>query len=256
MPYHHLRRTSLLIPVVAFQNTESLPALRSDYDADYSNFHMDDMEVPEPKLPVIPHNTLPPIAESKAILASNTKHRPSSPNAPSSIISELAAHQLQSSGHFVGNQTNSVVGPSNPQDPFTEAAEDRPNTKFMDILRKSSEMQGKEEKMSQGKHHREGAPDRDRKREDPDKTLIGESLSQDEHESSTASGSSSRSHSSNPQRQADVEPSDDGSDPGSDWLKALRADQRGTFDALYEITHVWVTPPQDYQAFTDDKFSN
>lgn len=242
MPFHHSRQTSLVVPRVACPETERSAAPHNNSDEDYNSlsFQMNDMEMSEPNLPVVPHNTRPPIPESKAILASNTKHRPSSPNAPSSIITDMAAHQLQSSGHFIGIQTNSVIVPSKPQDPFTDTAEDRPNNRFMDILRKSSNMQSKEEKRSNGEHHREGVPVRDRQNDDLEKTLIGESLSQDERESSTASGSNSSSHSSESQPQADAEPSDDDSDSGSDWLKALRADQRETFDALCEINHVWV----------------
>ena len=232
MPFHHSRRASLRAPVATL-------ALHEASDEEPIACQTDINNELEPQLPIAaPYHKLPSIPEPKIIVASNTKHRPSSPNAPSSIVTDMAAHRVQPSGHFVEIQTNSVVVPTNPQDPFTGATKDRPYNHFTETLRKSGDMQSKETKQSRNEQHEKKIPSDGRKDDDPDKTLIGESLSEDERKSSTASGSSSGSNSSESPGEADVEPSDNGSDPGSEWLRGLRADHRDTLDALYEINHV------------------
>ena len=234
MPFHHSRRTSLVAPVVML-------ALHDAQDEDPIACQTDMIEELEPQLPIAPYHGLPSISEPKLVIASNTKHRPSSPNAPSSIVTDMAAHRVQPSGHFVELRTNSVIVPTNPQDPFTGTNKDRPYNHFTETLRKSGDMQSKETKQSRNEQHEKENPNDGRKDDDPDKTLIGESLSEDERKSSTASGSSSGSESPG---EADIEPSDDGSDPGSEWLRGLRPDHRDTLNALHEISHVCYLVPE------------
>lgn len=231
MPFNHSRHTSLVAPVIT-------PSLRDAPDEDPVACQTEIAKELEPQLPIAPYHNLPSLSEPKAIVASNTKHRPSSPNAPSSIVTDMAAHRVQPSGHFVGIRTNSVVVPTDPQDPFTGTSKDRPYNHFTETLRKSSDKQSKETKQSRNEQHDKENPNDGRKDDDPDKTVVAESPSEDGSKSSTAAESSSGSNSSESPGDADVDPSDDDSDPGSEWLRGLRPDHRNTLNVLYEISHV------------------
>ena len=231
MPFHHSRHTSLIAPMVTL-------ALHDVSDDDPIACPTDRNKELEPQLPLVPYHKIALISEPKVIVASNTKHRPSSPNAPSSIVTDMAAHRVQPSGNFLEIQTNSVVVPTIPQDPFTGINKDRPYNHFTETLRKSNIMKSKETKQSRSEQREKENSSDGRKDEDPDKTVVGESLSGDDRESSTASESGSSSNNSKSPGEADVEPSDDGSDPGSGWLRGLRPDHRDTLNALYEISHV------------------
>ena len=237
MPFHHSRHTSLIAPVVML-------ALHDASDEDPIACQTDINTELEPQLPVAPYHKIPPIFEPKVTVASNTKHRPSSPNAPSSIVTDMAAHRVQPSGNFLEIQTNSVVVPTIPQDPFTGTTRDRPYNHFTETLRKSNITKSKEIKQSRNEQREKEKSSDGRKDEDPDKTVVGESLSEDDRESSTASESGSGSNNSKSPGEADVEPSDDGSDPGSGWLRGLRPDHTDTLNALYEISHVCHSFPE------------
>ena len=182
-------------------------------------------------------NALPTV-EPKTLVANNTKHRPSSPNAPSSVIGDMTAHKLQPSGHFIEVRTNDIVVPRKPQDPFTEVSYERSSNKFMDLLRKSCQDKAQENKGNGNKQDVDRIAPSNGVISDPDKTLIGEQLPE-EREYSTASESSS-SRSSRSQGAPDDEPSDNSSDDGTAWAQALRGDQRDTLETLYEISHVGI----------------
>lgn len=238
LPFHHSRKVSLLVPGDAAHAIKIVTTPSDLSNNEYFNFQDEASEMPEPRLPIAQHNALPPIAEPRATVASNTKHRPSSPNAPSSIITGLTAHRIQPGGHLIGLRTNEVVVPQNPQDPFIEATRYRPTSKFMEALRKSSTTERQGERANNNGNPENEDVTKKQNGNDPDKTLIGEATSQGEDGSSTATESSSSSRSSGLENEAEVDPSDDGSDPGEAWNKALRDDQRNIFDKLSEISHV------------------
>ena len=235
LPFNHSRKSSLAIPKATAPIVKISPPLIEVSDTEeWVNFPVQLDTGVEPKLPVAQHSAQPTLAECKSIVASNRKHRPSSPNAPGSIITDMTAHTVQPSGNFIGLQTNDVVVPQRPKDPFIEMAQDRPISKFMETLRKSSITHGQKEEAGRNKE----VGDEHTRDNDPDKTLIGEPGSPGDEDSSTTSGSSASSHSSNSQKRADSEPSEGESDPGDAWSKALRPDQRNIFVQLCEIGHV------------------
>ena len=235
LPFHHSRKSSLAIPKAAAAIVKISPPLSAVSDTeDLVTFLVQLDPNVEPKLPVARHSAQPTLAECKPIVASNRKHRPSSPNAAGSIISDMTAHTVQPSGNFIGLQTNDVVVPQRPKDPFIEMTQDRPVSKFMETLRKSSITHGRKEEARRNKED----GDEHTRGNDPDKTLIGEPGSPGDEDSSTTSGSSASSHSSNSQKHPDSEPSEGESDPGDAWNKALRPDQRNIFVQLCEIGHV------------------
>ena len=238
MPIVYSRKVSLAIPKV-MAPTPKIPNFLSDISSngEYCNFDGEASQIPEPSVPAAQHDTLEPMVKTKAIIGKNTKYRPSSPNAPSSIIADMTAHRIQSSGQFVGIQTNDVVVPQKPQDPFVETAQNRPVSKFIETLRKYNNEQKVIENVNDNERHKDRKFTTRLGGNDPDKTLIEENLPEDE-ESRAASGSSSSSCSSESQSQADAEPSDEGSGSDSAWNKALRDDQRDIFEKLYEISHV------------------
>ena len=235
LPFHHSRMSSLAIPKATAPIVRISPPLSEVSDTDgWLDFPAQVDTSGEPKLPVAQHSAQPTIAECRPIVASNRKHRPSSPNAPGSIITDMTAHTVQPSGHFVSLQTNDMVVPQHPKDPFIEMAQDRPVSKFMETLRKSSITHVEKEEASRDKQ----VGDENTRDNDPDKTLIGEPGSPGDDDSSTTSGSSPSSPSSSSQQNADSEPSEGESDPGDAWSKALRSDQRDIFLQLCEIGHV------------------
>lgn len=235
LPFHHSRKSSLAIPKATAPIVKISPPLSEVSDTDeWVNFPVQVDTSVEPKLPVAQHSAQPTIAECRPTVASNRKHRPSSPNAPGSIITDMTAHTVQPSGHFISLQTNDMVVPQHPKDPFIEMAQDRPVSKFMETLRKSSITHVQNEEASRNKQ----VGDENTRHNDPDKTLIGEPGSPGDDDSSTPSGSSPSSPSSNSQQNADSEPSEDESDPGDAWGKALKPYQRDIFVQLQEIGHV------------------
>ena len=238
MPTVYSRNVSLAIPKV-IAPARRVPKFLSDVSGneEHDDLDYDAPQISEPSVPAARHDTLAPMAKTKAAVERNTKHRPSSPNAPSSIIADMTAHRIQPNGQFVGIQTKDVVVPQNPQDPFVETAQTRPVSKFIEILRKSSAEQEVEENVDDNGRHKDRNLTTHLGGNDPDKTLIEENLSEEE-ESSTSSNSSSSSCSSESQSQAEAEPSDDGSGSDSAWNKALRDDQRDIFEKLHEISHV------------------
>ena len=62
-----------------------------------------------------------------------SKARPDSPTAPSKTLAAQNAHLISSDGEFVDVETNTVVRPTNPDDPFGNADTMRP-TRFMERL--------------------------------------------------------------------------------------------------------------------------
>ena len=239
MPTVYSRKMNLAIPKV-IAPTKKIPKFLSDISGNggYYNFDDDAPQTPEPRVLAARQDTLAPIGKMKAVAGRNTKHRPSSPNAPSSIIADMTAHRIQPSGQFVGIQSNDVVVPQKPQDPFVETAHNRPASKFIEILRKSSNEQKIAEDVNDNGHHKDRNIATHLGGNDPDKTLIEGNLSDAEEESSTTSTSSSSSSGSGSQSQADAEPSDNGSGSDAAWKKALRDDQRDIFEKLEEISHV------------------
>ncbi|KAL9597398.1 MAG: hypothetical protein Q9219_005151 [cf. Caloplaca sp. 3 TL-2023] len=70
--------------------------------------------------------------------SSNSKHRPSSPTAPSALLSDIQVHTVQLGGQLVNLDTDTTLVPSNPQDPFVDE-KNQCSTGFLDRLRQASD---------------------------------------------------------------------------------------------------------------------
>ena len=234
-PYHHSRTTSIAAP-----NIQPLPTSRQNVILDNDSEIDDDVDLYEDDVPDTPKLHLPrknqtttsPEAEPAITVPNNSKHRPSSPLAPSTMITDMTAHKEHPSGQFIDVRNADVVVPQKPQDPFAEAAHERPNS-FMDLLRRSGDSH-RDKGQTQRVNHRRVSNNANNV-EDPEKTLIGASISDDEETSSTATETSSSSGGS----PADDDPSDDGSGSGAhEWHDALKPHQSATLAVLIEISHV------------------
>lgn len=161
--------------------------------------------------------------------SSYTKHRPSSPNAPSGIIAEYTAHKVDSSGKFVNIRTDNVVMAVRPPDPFVGIQQNNHQNKFTELLRRSSNIP------DQGSSAIGASVN-----EDPDKTLVNGGLAQGKNNSDTASSTSSSSDSSqsNEHSQPEDPSSSEGGDEEDDWAAALQPHQGETLGVLCEISHV------------------
>jgi len=232
-PYQHARTTTITQKKLPPRPTaKQVITLDDDSEVDENLAPYDDEPSAFPEVFLPTHKSLKksPRAAPPALISNNSKHRPSSPLAPSSIITGLAAHEEQADGKLVVVRTAEVVVLKKPQDPFVEAALERSNS-FMDLLRKSS---GKQVDKSQTKHI--GSPGGGYKvsdDQDPEKTLIGALDPDDEDASSTASETSSDSDDSSEEEEKH---SDDGSVLA--WHRALQPHQKATLDVLVEISHV------------------
>lgn len=232
-PYQHARTTTL-----TQKNLPPCPtakqsiALCDDSEVDENLAPYDDelSDFPEVPLPTNASLKKSPRAGPPALISNNSKHRPSSPLAPSSIITGLAAYKEQADGKLVVVRTAETVELKKSHDPFAEAALERSNS-FMDLLRKSS---GKRVDKDQAKQNDPPCAGNNVSDEpDPEKTLIGASDPDDEDASSTASETSSESDESSFGEQ---ELSDDGNVVA--WQRALQPHQKATLDVLIEISHV------------------
>ncbi|KAL9117743.1 MAG: hypothetical protein Q9187_005717 [Circinaria calcarea] len=164
---------------------------------------------------------------------------PSSPTAPSRMLQDMMAHREHADGKLVNLQTETVVHVADPQDPFVSKGQDQPNS-FLQLLRASgTKVKGAPKKtamkgMTVEKPRRPVGTATDEYEDDIDKTLV------DEKPSLPSSPGSSSSESSNSIGKAD--PFKPSADAGSNnavnrWREALRPHQKGTLDALYDVSN-------------------
>ena len=222
------------LPKALHRPTNKLPDLEESLEPDNEfSVESDDLDPVEARRITQNQRKCPPIVESSTAVSVNSKHRPSSPLAPSSIVADLTAHEEQPNGRLIDIHTARVIEPRKPQDPFLETVRERPSA-FLDKLKKASEI-----RTGKGQTHgRE--PDISAQNllqnEDPEKTLIGDIASQDERVSNTPSAPSSSSKSSS---SADDESVSDGDDDGFlAWRKAIDSHERDIAKALDRISAV------------------
>ena len=166
---------------------------------------------------------------------------PSSPTAPSRMLRDMMAHREHADGRLVNLQTETVVHLAHPHDPFVGKDQGRTNS-FLQLLRASSakvkEDAPKKPAMKVAtaeKPSRHSMAIADEYEDDIDKTLV------DEEPSLPSSPGSSSSRSSRSKGKSDpFKPSNDvgGSNALKRWREALRPHQKGTLDALYDISNV------------------
>lgn len=232
-PYQHARTTTITQKNLPPRPTAKQSiALLDDLEADENLAPYDDELSDFEEVPLPTNTSLKewPRAGPQALISNNSKHRPSSPLAPSSIITGLAADKEQADGKLVVVRTAEIVVLKKTHDPFVEAALERSNS-FMELLRKSSGKRVDKDQANQNNPPCVGNNVSDGP--DPEKTLVGASDPDDEDASSTASETSSESDDSSSGEQ---EFSDDGNVLA--WQRALQPHQKATLDVLIEISHV------------------
>lgn len=188
-------------------------------------------------LPMLSTGSIPDEDEDW-IFPSIRKQLPSSPNAPSQILADLTAHTVQPGGRFVNVETDSIVKPSLPQDPFTGNIRRRPSS-FMERLR----AQGKVAEKSRSKGTDEKDPTQGTETvltlaADPDKTLVaaGSGYPSSPGLRPDTSSESSDSLNSSSHKQSDGGGSED--DAARQWREALQPHQSSQLDILYDISNV------------------
>ena len=194
-------------------------------------------EVEEADLPRLISELLPD-RDGEKIFPSIRKHLPSSPNAPSQIVADLTAHRVQSGGNFVNVETESIVKPSAPQDPFTGSVRQRPNS-FMEKLRAPSKLvSGSRSNNPNGRGRTRGLEISTTFAADPDKTFVMmESIYSSPPSIRPDTGSDS-SGSPNPSSHMQSTGRGTGYDPERQWRQALQPHQSSQLDILYDISNV------------------
>ncbi|KAI4111258.1 MAG: hypothetical protein LQ339_000719 [Xanthoria mediterranea] len=179
-------------------------------------------------------------SEGEVIRSSNSKHVPSSPTAPSAMLTDIQAHTIHPGGRMVNVHTDAVLVPATPQDPFVGPKAEGPN-RFLDRLRRQNVDSGKTADVALA-HEKVNNPIGRLEPEavDPDITLVEtDPLRRQPKRRRKAAPMSSDTSSTSPSPQSSQ--SSQGSDPQSAarkrWRDALKPHQRDTLDILYEISH-------------------
>lgn len=232
LPFVHFRKINLQRNgrQIPFETAAQSPtAEKGAEDGNGLLMSKDRLEILSPGLS-FPQDPSPPSPLGfRFVPSSYTKHRPSSPNAPSGIIAEYTAHKVDSSGKFVNIRTDNVVMAVRPPDPFVGIQRNHQN-KFTELLRRSSNIPDKGSSAIGPSVN-----------EDLAKTLVNGGLAQEKNNSDTASSSSSSSDSSRSNKHSqpeDPSSSEGGGDEEDDWAAALQPHQCETLGVLFQISHV------------------
>ena len=196
-----------------------------------------------------PEHALPPVAAPQRVPrkhvsftgSSNSKHRPSSPSAPSVLLKEVEPHAVDARGRFVNTHTDTVLVPSKPQDPF-DGQKRQASTGFLDKLRQvSKRTRGQDEKAAQKSKtpKRPHSKGRTKSEEDPDKTLVEYSKPRSrKRKHATPMESSTSSSPPSSQKSRSLEEQDAPNRMAKAWHDALEPHQENMLGVLYEISHV------------------
>ncbi|KAL8903332.1 MAG: hypothetical protein Q9207_003995 [Kuettlingeria erythrocarpa] len=234
------RTRNVVLPI---QKARSLDA-DSDYDFteiqdEATIVQHDDDETPKHVLPPIRASTAPTKGRKKQVGfvgSSNSKHRPSSPSAPSEMLTAFQPHTAESDGQFVNVHTEAVLIPSKPQDPFASQPAQTPNH-FLDKLRRATYNTSAKGQVGVG----ETTSSVTRKdaatmtEQDPDETLVGSIHRRPRRrreETPTTTDTSSTTSSG-----GQTNPSEASSPVDRRWLDALEPHQEDMLAMLYEISH-------------------
>ncbi|KAL8884048.1 MAG: hypothetical protein Q9215_007820 [Flavoplaca cf. flavocitrina] len=172
--------------------------------------------------------------------SSNSKHVPSSPTAPSAMLSDLQAHTVQPSGRMINVNTDAVLVPATPQDPFITHNAQRANG-FLERLRRATVETGKRKNAAMDRGNGNQNMNRpDPEAVDPDITLVEDERpkrpSKRQRRAAPLSSDTS-STSTSPQTSHSSQESDQHGAARKRWRDALEPHQKNTLDILYEISH-------------------
>ena len=174
-------------------------------------------------------------SDVEAVRSSNSKHGPSSPTAPSAMLTDVQAHKVQPGGRFVNIRTDAVLVPTTPPDPFTSQKAQRPNG-FLDKLRRAKSGATPTKVMVNKLNDRTHS-----KAVDPDTTLVeADDIRYQPRRWRRAAAVSSSTSSTNTSLQGSqsCQDSDQQSAARKRWRDALEPYQQDTLSVLYEVSHV------------------
>ncbi|KAL8776391.1 MAG: hypothetical protein Q9213_008290 [Squamulea squamosa] len=177
---------------------------------------------------------------AEAIRSSNSKHGPSSPTAPSVMLTNAQAHAVHSDGRLVNVRTDTVLVPATPHDPFTRQKIQRPSG-FLDRLRrKCDDVKVKEGNAMTQKMVNQRRSKLASRAIYPDTTLVEEEdirhRPRKRQKPMRASSSTSSTDTSQQESQSS-QGSDEQSAAMRKWRDALEPNQRDTLNILYEVSH-------------------
>ncbi|KAL8694185.1 MAG: hypothetical protein Q9218_001129 [Villophora microphyllina] len=242
LPYRHLRHDTC--PGIeedhsneGHSDSENLPPPVDDED--YTFVQQDFHKSSEPDLPAVVLPRLTHKKEATFIRSSNSKHHPSSPNAPSAILTGFEAHEARPLEVLDNGQSHGIFGVEKSHDPFLGAKSERRNG-FLERLRRA---QGDETRNTEAAV-RDPLPKHRHKHqevtiaEDPDTTLVegikgrfteGKRGSPMFADTTGTSSSQGQSHSS--------DHTDGRNAAAQRWLDALEPHQHNMLEVLCEISH-------------------
>lgn len=220
-------------------NSENVMPLLNDNEATLVDAELG--FVPEPDLPQFTGLKTTRKKEVTFIPSSNIKHQPSSPNAPSAMLTDIQAHAVQAGGRLVNVRTNAVLVPATPHDPFITQKARGPNS-FLEQLRRQRRSLEKGQQAvptAEMVDKRIGRPTPEIS--DPDATLVQVEEARDPTRgrrrpapvsSSTSSPDTSEEQSQSSQDSVEAEAA------RKRWRDALEPSQKDMLGLLYEISHV------------------
>lgn len=206
------------------------------FPQDETTIVQDDDETPEHVLPPVPASTAPTNGRKKHVGfvgSSNSKHRPSSPSAPSEILTAFQPHTAEAGGQFVNVHTEAVLIPSKPQDPFASQPAQKPN-QFLDKLRRATHSTGVTGPVEMPSvSHKDAATMTE---QDPDVTLVENIRRRPRRRRQETPTATDTSSASSLERQSSS--SEARSPLNGRWLATLEPHQGDMLAVLYEISHV------------------
>ncbi|KAL8700767.1 MAG: hypothetical protein Q9224_000816 [Gallowayella concinna] len=229
-----------------------VPPLNDD-EATCIDAEMD--RIAEPELPAFTASHGARKKEATFTGSSNSKHGPSSPTAPSAMLTDIQAHAVQPGGRLVNVHTDVVLVPATPHDPFI-SPKAWPLNGFLDRLRRNGEGMQKGEgtapvaEMADKPSNRrtlEGA--------DPDATLVEvgdvRRPARTRRRAMPVSSSTS-SPVASPQQSRLSQGSDEEKAARDRWRDALEPHQKDALSILYEISHQLVGHLIDTETAAND----
>ncbi|KAL9610341.1 MAG: hypothetical protein Q9167_004939 [Letrouitia subvulpina] len=237
LPFQHTRSTRDLKTVTLPENThledsENIEPASDDEDLTLVPPAPVATRKLESRLPVTRRMERPfapaRISQVNFLRSTGGKRRPSSPNAPSSIVQDLHYHHVQLGGKLINIETAEPVVFAEPPDPFSEPTNQRP-TNFMSMLRAASMSHKQNPVTSKLQGVRLSDPDRTLVEAPP---LCATMRNKPVEINSDSEDSGSEDLSQSVEVDADLR-----SDEPNVWREALQPHHGDTLDILYEISH-------------------
>ncbi|KAL8868680.1 MAG: hypothetical protein Q9174_004832, partial [Haloplaca sp. 1 TL-2023] len=216
-------------------------------DDDFTMVDRESDEVSEPELPAVAVSGRPQRKDFARIPSSNSKHGPSSPNAPSAMLTAFQAHEVHESGRLVNIETDTVLEPSKPQDPFMTKGREQPSG-FLSLLRRATEVDGRQKRAhekerknkTQGLAHASKQIGDSRsvpEDEDPDATLVEDRRSRPRRRRHSTSSRTSDSIDSSRQDSSSSDSLEAREAAIRAWRDALDPRHQDILAILYEVSH-------------------